>query len=87
MANWVETIDVREFFKSSSEDTFETDRDGIVSALKNSRWYREYQDKPGKPSLRICVNELSRAETLEDFNYYWNLLYSLADRDRRLIKT
>lgn len=85
MAIWLETIDVSRYFRDNV--AFEDARDGIVEALKASNWYKTYRENPSEPSLIICVDELAAAETVEDFDYYWDLLYHLADRDRIWIDT
>jgi hypothetical protein len=86
-STWKETINVRPFFQNKGDEHFEANRDGIVETLRRSRWYSEFVERPCVPSLRICVDELARADFVEDFDYYWNLLYVLADRDRIWIKT
>lgn len=87
MAVWREVIEVSAFFQDKGPEFFEENREGIVEALKASRWYREYQETPGEPSLLLCVKELEEADHIADFDYFWNLLYSLADRDRVWIET
>jgi hypothetical protein len=87
MAVWLETVDVSEHFRDYDENNFGETRGGVVSALRASEWYKEYQEEPLEPSLRICVKYLEEAEDPSDFDYWWGHLYELADRDRIWIET
>lgn len=86
LTSWAETLDVSTFFHN--DRPFKENRDGIVNALKRSRWFK----RKSKPVLNnqeyLDVFEgLEQSEDAGEFDGYWNELYYLADYDRVWIKT
>lgn len=83
MAVWLEEVDLSDFFHND-ELSFEGKRDLIVERLRESEWAQVY----GEDSLLgIAINGMADAIEVGDFDYYWDDVYNVADRDRVWIKT
>ncbi len=83
MPFWAGTIDVSHIW--SSTIPFSEKRDGVVAAIMGSQWYLD-QVAEGGPIVAI-VDDLSTANTISEFNEWWNELYDFADLDRIWIAT
>lgn len=79
---WDHKIDVSLWWRS--EAPFTERRDGIVRAVKRSRWYRQADELS---DLYSYVDELADAEDTQHFDQVWDCIYDLADIDRVWIDT
>lgn len=77
LPSWAETIDVAVFFNNN--EPFEKNRDGIVAAIKASRWFK---DRADDFAFTDIIDGLEQSEDAEEFDQYWDDLYYEADYDR-----
>lgn len=83
MPHWNETIHLGDVFHND-DLTFEQKRDVIVQRIRASRWFRN----AGEDSfLAQLVDELGSAESANEFDAPWSLIYDAADIDRTWIET
>jgi hypothetical protein len=83
MPQWFETIKLGDVFHNDDLDLQEKTEE-IVTRLKAASW-RSFSADPGE--FDRLVDELSKAGTLQEFNFTWEELYDLADLDRIWIET
>ncbi len=62
---------------------FEQRRDAIVEIIRNSPWFKQYEEGDDLPQL---VEELAGIEE-DEFRYPWDAIYDIADADRVWIAT
>lgn len=82
MPVWNYKIELSDIFHAENVD-FPAKRDEIVRRLRDSDWY----DKCFSFRLADTLESLEDSENVEDFDYYWNDLYDVADIDRAWIST
>lgn len=80
MAVWRERIQVGSWF-GDDEAPFVARRDGIVAALRGSRFAQVV------PDVEMLVDELAETSTTVEFDMVWELIYDEADRSRVWIET
>lgn len=85
MPVWLDRIELGDVWRNE-EMTFEQRRDVVVSRLRESDWFKCYEEA-GEGELLSVVEELADAVDFEDFNYPWNYIYDIADADRVWIAT
>lgn len=74
-ARWDHTLDLRDIWKSVLP--FEEQRAAVVARIKASRFYA--QDSWG---LEDIVVELATADSVEEFDEWWDEFYDWADEHR-----
>lgn len=79
MSVWHETINLTHVW--NHDDPWEEVRDKVIPIIKASKWYT------WNSALEDIVYRLEYADDIEDFDYTWDELYDLADRDRVWIGT
>lgn len=81
---WNETVDARALH---NDDLPLHERFRLVAEnIKASRWYKN-RDQSGFDEFGEFVEDLAQAETAEEFDEFWDLIYDKADTDRVWIKT
>jgi hypothetical protein len=82
---WAETLRLGDVFHNDDMPFIER-RDAIVARIKATRWYKG-ADPLEFDGLVDIVENLATEGAVEDFDYWWDELYDLADRDRIWIET
>ena len=80
---WSMTLNLRGIFHNE-QMTLEQRRDGIVAAVRASRWLHIAQDPEG---LEEVLDELSGVDESGWFDAVWDQLYDHANIDRVWIET
>ena len=83
MPTWFETIKLGDVFHNEDLDLAEKVEE-ITTRLKQASW-RAFSADPAE--FDRLVEELSKAGSLQEFNFTWEELYDLADLDRVWIET
>ena len=84
MPHWAYTLDVSDVFHN--EDlSFEQIRDAVAARIRVSPWYARYGGEG--TDLGDVVEELAEADSVNNFDWTWNEIYNLADKDRCWIIT
>ena len=85
LPSWAGKLDVSDVFHND-DLTFIEKRDAIVARIKATRWYKN-ADPHEFDGLHDVVENLATEETADDFDYWWDQLYDIADVDRIWINT
>lgn len=85
MPRWDQHIDVADVFHNDSM-TFWEIRDAVVARLRGSPWIAD-RDQSGFDELGDVVENLACADSVDEFDEWWDALYDHADRDRVWIDT
>lgn len=80
MAVWKYRIDVSLIWNMPIP--FEAIRDGIVTCIRGSLWYKDFELK-----LEPLMEELDTSIDGDEFDVVWNRVYDLADETRCWIAT
>jgi hypothetical protein len=80
MPTWRTTIDLADVFHDEDR-SFPQRRDEIVSRIHASGWAHDNTD------VAALLDELADAQTEEEFNDAWDLIYDEADFDRVWLAT
>lgn len=68
----------------NEELTFEERRDAIVKIIRDSPWFKDYDEGDELPQY---VEELADAADADEFDSTWDAVYDIADADRVWIET
>jgi hypothetical protein len=79
---WDRRVDVSAVFRNE-ELAYEERRDAIVEIIRNSPWFKQYDEDDDLPQF---VEELADAGE-DEFRYPWDAIYDIADADRVWIAT
>src|ERR1700748_2911454 len=79
---WDRRIDVSSVFRNE-ELAYEERRDAIVKIIRDSPWFKQYDEGDELPQL---VEELAEAAE-DEFRFPWDAIYDIADYDRVWIAT
>jgi hypothetical protein len=82
---WGEKLRLGDVFHNDDLSFIER-RDAIVTRIKATRWYRD-ADPHEFDGLHDVVENLATEESPDDFDYWWDELYDLADVARVWIET
>lgn len=82
---WDRRINLADIWRNP-DLTFEERRDRIVAQLRKSPWLTG-RDTSGFDELGDIVDNLAAAETVGEFDGWWDELYDRADYDRVWIAT
>lgn len=82
---WAGRLNVGDLFHND-DLTFIEKRDAIVARIKATRWYKD-ADPHQWEGLHDVVENLATEESPDDFDYWWDQLYDIADVDRIWIET
>lgn len=80
---WGRKVNLAGIFHND-EMTFEQKRDAVVSTLRASTWFKQYE---GGDDLPQFVEELADTEDIAGFDAVFDAIYDVADADRVWIST
>jgi len=81
--SWAHKVNLADVFHNDGL-TFEQRRDTIVSRIRATRWFKDYDEYDDLPQF---VEELAGTEDTDEFDGPWDCIYDIADADRVWIAT
>lgn len=85
LPSWAETIDLSAFWKDEAIP-FAEKLPRIVAAIRASKWFKR-AEKEDDDNLVMCVENIEDSKDEDEFDFYWDEFYDLADYARVWVKT